>query len=694
MWDINRVVFVDDCFTSVQDSKSYDKLVPVGEVAIAPQDLEFIKDAVHDLAAKRKKDPMFLVNISARRIFKIQLPEGAPEGAMNFVTNEATVATFYPGVDRIPNVGLYQATIQLTPRNDVYAWEGCQLLSRDDLPEVGVYEDIDSEGGMNGTEVRKGRDQNIKIKRTKSIADAMQFPQDDVIDHDRTEDQSKERNRISEASAPMITVETCVSEVPVSSLTTASIDSFFDDDTPDLVSVTSDDSEYYADIESISEYDFREHDLIWHIGSKDSEPQNENKKRWANESIGEDDIQIIHELLGLEDHKQSLLPRIAGPGFGGYPNPFLVHDRQEFHKFLDCTEKISFRGKGDRVPRPPTPHPTPSRYFTKSGTPTYSLSDLPIIIGGFTFVSEEDEPDTKGDQGRSLDVIMEELQRLAVNDEETCTVQDTADRLATNKDFDPDLKKNYRRRPRPGPLYLVPGDISTSKMTRLSHEHTPNDFHVPPLIHIPGSNPDMRGAQLIKSPEDLIPDDISLNFRMFIDPHHDVRGYDHIMWLRFVHVFLVKVAVEICNQEGRLEFLEKKFGPSHATKDCPSLLRHVEPDDIEDPMRMDCNVFLFPAERVGIRQCLDFLDSISDLDRDSDAGIAYLVLAYLMDYRPTQDEIEYINNRRVKGEFGRRPGEYPPPPECELMPSSPHSDVSTDPFTLDDDDLTEFPDSF
>lgn len=289
---------------------------------------------------------------------------------------------------------------------------------------------------------------------------------------------------------------------------------------------------------------------------------------------------------------------------------------------------------------------------------------------------------------------MEDLKNLSVENTKNSTTQDTADRLATNVEFDPDLRNsNKSRRLQPGPLYVVPG--SPSKHSVYQNQTISTDqFIMPSLFNIPASNPDKRDARLVKTPEDLLPPDIGVAFRIFIDNNRDIRLEDYTLWLRFVHVFLFKVAIEICNQEGRISYLEKNTTFRAMWKECPRMLKYVNPVECDSPFDLVHNVYLFPSERRSIQQCLDFIDSIDDLDCDSDLGIAYLVLNHLLNYRPSPSKAAGLNDRRLNGEFGH-PGEYPPPPGfSESPPLSPRSDCSTEPFVLDDDDLTEFPDSY
>ncbi|KAK7692705.1 hypothetical protein QCA50_004338 [Cerrena zonata] len=161
--DINRVFFVDKVFAHVQDSKSFKTLTPIGEISLSMSDVEFIQEVIGKLDQSRQEDPKFLVNISTRKILKIKLPRSVPEGTMNFITNEATITTFFLGVDQVPNVGLYQATIQLIPQQDKFTWKGCQMLIREDMYE-GSDEEVDSEKAS--TKVIRKTKSNILIKLT------------------------------------------------------------------------------------------------------------------------------------------------------------------------------------------------------------------------------------------------------------------------------------------------------------------------------------------------------------------------------------------------------------------------------------------------------------------------------------------------------------------------------------------------
>ncbi|KAK7685265.1 hypothetical protein QCA50_011628 [Cerrena zonata] len=658
--DINRVFFVDEVFARVQDSKSFEALAPIGEISLGMSDVEFVQEVIGELDQSCREDPKFLVNISTRKILKIKLPRSVPEGTMNFITNEATVATFFPGVDRVPNVGLYQATIQLIPRQDKFAWEGCQMLMREDMYE-GSDEEVDSEKAS--TKVIRKTKSNVLIKFTHRDRQAS-----DPGDHDRRdgvqEPQISGSSEASDSTSSMpITPRGSESPKPPGMLVDDAIDS------SRRTSGDNNGSEYDADTESLPEYEFADHHLIWSTDPNHNPSVEQLENGSKKGAVRPDDVHIIEELLGLGQYSSPTTLFASGIP---HPNPFLVHDRETFHS-VDCP-LLPFKKSHQVIPRPPTPHPTPA---CKGCNPDHSSI-----------------PNGTSQTDKILDSIMEDLKNLSVENTKNSTTQDTADRLATNVEFDPDLRNsNKSRRLQPGPLYVVPG--SPSKHSVYQNQTISTDqFIMPSLFNIPASNPDKRDARLVKTPEDLLPPDISVAFRIFIDNNRDIRLEDYTLWLRFVHVFLFKVAIEICNQEGRISYLEKNTTFRAMWKECPRMLKYVNPVECDSPFDLVHNVYLFPSERRSIQQCLDFIDSIDGLDCDSDLGIAYLVLNHLLNYRPSPSKAAGLNDRRLNGEFGH-PGEYPPPPGfSESPPLSPRSDCSTEPFVLDDNDLTEFPDSY
>ena len=219
-----------------------------------------------------------------------------------------------------------------------------------------------------------------------------------------------------------------------------------------------------------------------------------------------------------------------------------------------------------------------------------------------------------------------------------------------------------------------------------------------PVVTLVGMEDRLGNSKIVDNPEDLLPDTLVYRHKHTSRHGLEVAKNDTELWDRVVHLFLLRMAEDICNHEGRLEWLEENF--SYKTANSSStLVRYADPTNCELYSTIHTNVYLHLVEREVCRQCFIFLDTRGVIPPCSDQEAAYFIVCHLLTHQMFDEyAATHANNRRIAVELGA-PNQYPPSIQEHVELIMQERAVSTrsqffDSVTLLDDDLYEQPDSY
>lgn len=782
--NFNDFTFVKNAYFKQLGNCAYDKLVPIGDLTpLTAQDIEAAKKVIEDLE-KNTEAPRFGISLAADKIFTVKLAEDLPKGSMNFFTNAATLIMQSPIPNGIPKVGLYQAIIQLIPREEEMAWIGPRLLKIDEVsPDNDEFEqsliDVREEVVAEKTAVDEDTEMVSEAKPLDSSSnDGLTGVIEQIVADPNgirsDQPNSKGKGKISESPG--------FRSPEISSAPKLSVITDLDHQTsirPEKRKLE-EESEYDADEEDLSEYDFSDHLVLlppvvdssgsvkWRYG----EPGHPKKRQ----VYSDDDLELVKELLGIKE------PKTCVPID---PCPTCVIEGTTDHVYCSCRSE----GTTPPVPAPPRPTPTPvpprpdtpfphvpvppprltfqtpfssrpfapvppgvrrpttplrrpatpypqrlqpsqddepvssSRFptsFVRSPAPSpadrLATRPSPQIPAGFVFLAEpsngaemptvsailsSDNDDSSSDNdvrpygapitpppeieeelGKVVDALLDDMERLHIDGASELR-QDlgrprppvTFRNLFSGRLGNPRFRSNLPPPPSPmqtikivafssrgptrGPLRILATSFSELQSPKSEKSSDSSSTDVPSLVSLSGLDDLGLEAKLVESPEDLLPPSVVRALCRSTGLGFDIRDRDLEVWMRVVNVFLLRVAEDVCNRYGRVQWLERNAW-FKSSEHCPSIIQYADPETCELNSKVTTNVYLHPLEREGARQCLSFLDTFRGFVRDSDLEMAFIVILHLLDYsiRGRSDAIA-INNRRIKGEFGK-PGEYPP----------------------------------
>ena len=194
-------------------------------------------------------------------------------------------------------------------------------------------------------------------------------------------------------------------------------------------------------------------------------------------------------------------------------------------------------------------------------------------------------------------------------------------------------------------------------------------------------------------PEILLPDGFYEHFCKITGLPLSLRVQDSTMWRRIVHVFLLRFAEEVCDEYGRIGWLERQQAIPFAADDPELLSRHIRIFHAESTTEVKGNIFLHPLERLSARQCLEFI-IYAGSPSNPELSHVLTIVCELLNFR-MRDTIKAteINTRRAKGELGR-PGNYPPIFEDRYGVIASSMEAEFKRFFEDFDDEMGSPDSY
>ncbi|KAK7686652.1 hypothetical protein QCA50_010252 [Cerrena zonata] len=600
----NAILHFEPTAFRAKEDNGYESLPPVGKVDPIPMsDILSTEYAIGEFD-RQHPEPNALVNISMDKIFPIQVAGDVRTGSRSFLCHNATVIISPFDKQFEPTIGLYQASIQLSPRQRADNWTGV-CLTREDVTSTAASV-IFAEPRFPESKFSTFTPMTLFVDENERARELSENSRSERVEPVQIKiEEAKEGNAFrSHAISRAVQVEEC-----------------HDSD------ITMEGEEGRG-LEHLPTFDFVDHHriLVKTVPSSPLHTQEFTRGRYEDF----EELDIIHDLLGIRPLRTAA---------------DIAKDLSQYCE--GCSGKKTYSRPGDiEVERPPTPHP----FFTCT---TNALSELEkkqqrldgLRHGGFHPLSEVPHRFSVPHSQAKTNVLADDLAGLNIED------------VASRKHATTPIP--HRRAPPPPsiPVHSITGEVINSHAERLASGSISESSPVLPMLK--EIRPHIDQSKRLESPEDLLPPGFDGYLCKAAGIPMDTRLKDRDLWLRAVNVFLLKFSEDICDDLGRKEWASRMQQEYRGSRgDTPlgnyCYLFTTDPqDDIKG------NVYLHPIERKSIRQCLAYLTYPNLPMPGTDASYAVFMLHSINNLTtPNILKANSINQRRLRGEFGR-PNEYP-----------------------------------